>query len=68
MRLEKKLKKLQTVPFTHATLLSFLKGYKNPSKKNLRGFFCALICKIGAKKCKISRNCGNSHKQWNNEQ
>ena len=33
MRLEKKLQKLKTVPFTHATLLSFLKGYKNPNDK-----------------------------------
>jgi len=33
MRLEKESKKLKTVPFTHATLLSFFKGYKNPNDK-----------------------------------
>jgi hypothetical protein len=33
MRLIKELKKLEAVPFTHATLLSFLKGYKNPNDK-----------------------------------
>ncbi len=33
MRLEKKLYKLKNTPFTHATLLSFLKEYKNPNDK-----------------------------------